>query len=228
MQPTMWASGKFWSATTAPNLLKRITPGLGAFFLFLFLTTFGFPALSASSPTYPPKIKRIEAYLNSITTLQSRFLQENPDGSVSEGILYLDRPGNLRFEYDPPDPYLIMVKEKWLIFVDKELPQTTYIAVEKTPAYFLTQEIVDFSKGLEITRFEHRDGAFRLDIQQNAEDNAGSVTLIFSDKPLTLRKWRSYGVDGGITDTTLINPEFGASLDGAIFEFEEPRGEGAN
>lgn len=160
--------------------------------------------------------------------MESRFLQENPDGSISEGVLYLDRPGNLRFEYDPPDPYLIMVKEKWLIFIDKELPQTTYIAVEKTPAYFLTQKIVDFSKDLEITRFEHRDGAFRLDIQQSAEDNAGSVTLIFSDKPLTLRKWRSYGVDGGITDTTLINPEFGASLNGAIFEFEEPQAEGAN
>jgi outer membrane lipoprotein-sorting protein len=224
----MWANGKSWSAITALNSALRLRRWLSAFCLFVCLASVGFPALSDSLPVYPPKIKRIETYLNSITTLQSRFLQENPDGSVSEGVLYLDRPGNLRFEYDPPDPYLIMVKEKWLIFIDKELPQTTYIAVEKTPAYFLTQDNVDFSKGLEITRFEHRDGAYRLDVQQSGDDETGGVTLIFSDKPLTLRKWRSYGVDGGITDTTLINPDFGASLDGAIFEFEEPPTEGSN
>ncbi len=224
----MSASVKFSSAITVNRVIKRLGLWPAAFLVFVVLVSAGLPAFGGASLVYPPKILRIEAYLNSLTTLKSRFLQENPDGSISEGVLYLDRPGKLRFEYDPPDPYLILVKDKWLIFVDKELPQTTYIAVEKTPAFFLTIKYIDFSKGLDISRFEHRDGAIRMDIQQSGDDDAGSVTLIFSDKPLTLRKWRSYGVDGGVTDTTLINPEFGASLNGAIFEFEEPQTDSRN
>jgi outer membrane lipoprotein-sorting protein len=190
--------------------------------------TVGAPVLAKSIPVDPAEITRIEAYLNDITTLRSRFLQENPDGSISEGVLYLHRPGKLRFEYDPPDPYLIMVKDEWLIFIDKELAQTTYIEVEKTPAFFLTQQNVSFAKDFDITRFERRNGAVRLGLQTRGDDSAGNVTLIFSDKPLTLRKWRAYGVDGGETDTTLINPSFGAALKGDVFEFEEPKSDAAN
>jgi len=188
----------------------------------------GASARANSIPVDPEQIARIEAYLNGITTLRSQFLQTNPDGSISKGVLYLRRPGKLRFEYDPPDPYLIMVKDDWLIFIDKELAQTTYIEVEKTPAFFLTQQNVSFAKNFDIIRFERRNEVVRLDIQSRGDEPSANVTLIFSDKPLSLRKWRAFSVNGGETDTTLINPSFGAALKGDVFEFEEPPTDTAN
>ena len=50
------------------------------------------------------ELDRIERYLNSLQTLQSKFVQNNPDGSHAHGTLYLQRPGRMRFEYDPPTP----------------------------------------------------------------------------------------------------------------------------
>ena len=44
----------------------------------------------------------IERYVNSIRTLQARFVQRNPNGSVVQGTLYISRPGRMRFEYDAP------------------------------------------------------------------------------------------------------------------------------
>ena len=220
----MWANGKFLSAITVTRHARgfNVVNRLGVCVLLFGLLVIGVSARANSIQVDPDQIARIEAYLNGITTLRSRFLQKNPDGSISEGVLYLHRPGKLRFEYDPPDPYLIMVKDDWLIFIDKELAQTTYIMVEKTPAFFLTQQNVRFAENFDITRFERSNGTVRLGIQARGDESSGNVTLIFSDKPLSLRKWRAFSIDGGETETTLINPSFNAALKGDVFEFEEP------
>lgn len=168
------------------------------------------------------EIARIEEYLNGITTLRSRFVQANPDGSYSEGILYLQRPGDLRFEYDPPDPYLIVTKDGWLVYIDKELAQATYFKVEKTPAAFIINANTQFGENVEITSFSRGDGSFRLGLKQKNEPDAGVVTLIFTDKPLTLRKWTVLDAQGNETDTTLINPEYGVSFSQDVFFFQEP------
>ncbi|MDP7602638.1 MAG: outer membrane lipoprotein carrier protein LolA, partial [Alphaproteobacteria bacterium] len=67
------------------------------------------------------EIGRVERYLNGTVTLQARFSQIAPDGEVSEGTFYLRRPGRLRFEYDPPNPVLVMADGVWLIYHDREL-----------------------------------------------------------------------------------------------------------
>ena len=46
--------------------------------------------------------------------------------------------------------------------------------------------------------------------------------LIFTESPLELRKWRVIDAQGGLTDTTLINPSFGAPLSDQLFEYSAP------
>ena len=53
-------------------------------------------------------VKRVEDYLNGLTTLQARFLQSSSNGSYAEGDIYVERPSRMRFEYDPPVPLLII------------------------------------------------------------------------------------------------------------------------
>ena len=47
-------------------------------------------------------VPEVEQYFNSIRTLQARFVQSNPNGTVVQGTLYVRRPGRMRFEYDRP------------------------------------------------------------------------------------------------------------------------------
>ncbi len=58
------------------------------------------PALSEADRT---DLARIEAYLNGLTTMQARFLQFSSDGCYAEGHIYVERPGRMRIEYDPPN-----------------------------------------------------------------------------------------------------------------------------
>jgi len=62
----------------------------------------------AVGPPTRADIARVEAYMNGLHTLKSRFLQVAPDGSTAGGVAWVDRPGRMRFQYDPPSPLLLV------------------------------------------------------------------------------------------------------------------------
>ena len=47
---------------------------------------------------------RVSAYLSSVQTLSGNFIQIGPDGGRTEGQFYIQKPGKVRFEYNPPSP----------------------------------------------------------------------------------------------------------------------------
>ena len=79
-------------------------------------------------------------YLNRIDTLKSRFIQVSSNGAYAEGDLYLDRPGRMRFEYDPPHPALLIANGVTLLYYDRELKQATFLPLWETPLWFLIRE----------------------------------------------------------------------------------------
>ena len=165
-------------------------------------------------------LARIETYLNDLGSMQSSFVQANPDGTHSKGTMYLRRPGRLRFEYDLPDNYLVIAHGEWFIYVDKDLDEATYLPVEKTPAYFILKKNINFGNKLRVASFQNANKVFRVEIEQVDEPDSGRVIMIFTDAPLQLRKWQVIDSQGNLTDTTLINPKFDVPLNEELFEYE--------
>src|SRR3546814_7064037 len=91
--------------------------------LFPYTTLFR----SALSPDDVAAVARVERYLNDIQTLQGRFVQVSSNGAYAEGDIYLDRPGHLRFDYDPPSPVLIIANGLSLLYYDEELKEATFL-----------------------------------------------------------------------------------------------------
>ena len=169
------------------------------------------------------EIYRIEAYLNSIITMESRFLQISSIGDYSEGTLSLAKPGKMRLEYDEPNPALLVADGSHLAYFDKELKQVSYFDLQSTQAAILLNEKISFSSGeLIITAFERGPSVFRLSLIKGSEPNGGTITLILSDKPLRLKKWTITDAQGIVTNVSLINPKFGNPLNPNLFVFEEP------
>ena len=196
----------------------------GAALLVLFALVAGTAASAQSiafSKAERADLARVETYMNALDTIQSRFVQANPDGSYSEGTMYLQRPGRLRFEYDPPDPYLIVVRGKWFIYIDTDLEHAT-------PAYFIVRKNIRFGDKLRVTRLLRGDNVLRVELEQTDQPDAGKVMLIFTDNPLQLRKWRIVDAQGDLTDTTLINPRYGVELADSLFVYEVPETETVN
>ena len=168
-------------------------------------------------------VKRVEAYLNNLTTLRSRFLQVASNGSYGEGIIYLQRPGQLRIDYDPPSPIRIITDGRYLVYLDRELEQTTHIDIDDTPAGILLGEKVSFGRDIRVMAVERRAGILSLSLARGEDLAEGSLTLVLSDKPIILRKWIVTDQQGITTNFSLLGPRFGVDIAPKIFEFVPPK-----
>ncbi|NNE83980.1 MAG: outer membrane lipoprotein carrier protein LolA [Alphaproteobacteria bacterium] len=166
-------------------------------------------------------VARIEQYLNALTTLDSRFVQFSGQG-IAEGRMFLSRPGDMRIEYEPPVPILMVASGFLLMYHDRELLQTTYLPVSETPAAFLLEEEIKLSGNVAITGYERGPASIRLTILDTDAPDAGSVTFTFEDKPLRLAKWQVKDAQGNDVDVALLEPKFGVAVDDELFSLIDP------
>lgn len=168
-------------------------------------------------------IARVETYLNSIRTLHSRFLQVAPSGATSEGQAWLERPGRMRFQYDPPSPFLLVGGHGLLVFNDSQLKQTSNIPLGQTPLGILLQDNLRLSGAVTVSRVVRLPGQLQVTLYRTASPQDGSLTLIFADNPLALRSWVTTDAQRQETRVTLYNAQLGGSFDQKLFEFIDPR-----
>ena len=163
-------------------------------------------------------LARLLDYLNRIDTLKSRFIQVSSNGAYAEGDLYLDRPGRMRFEYDPPHPALLIANGVTLLYYDRELQQATFLPLWETPLWFLIREEIDLEEGVELQAIERGAATIRVTLQLSEEGTEGQVTLVFADRPVSLHSWEIQDAQGIMTQVALVNPDFGAEVERSLFE----------
>lgn len=166
-------------------------------------------------------VDRAEAYLGALDTVQSRFVQVSSNGAYAEGTVFVERPGKLRFEYDPPHPALLVSNGLTLLYYDRELKQTSYLPLWETPLWFLIREDVELEDALEVTKVSEEAGTLRITVRDRESPDRGVVTLIFKDGPLALKQWEVVDAQGIATQVTLINPRYGAPIDSKMFDYGE-------
>ena len=213
--------------TTRP--LRRRIAGLIA--LVALAVTLGWPGAGEAVIARTLKLTRddiadlvrIEKSLNSIRTMEARFLQVTSTGEYSEGQIYLNRPGRMRIEYDPPVLVTVVADGANLIYIDKEMNQTTAVLLALTPAEMILRDHLSLtSDEILVTGFMRSPGIIRVSLVKADDPLEGQLTLIFSDAPLELRKWAVTDAQGVKTTVSLLGPRFGVKLDGALFEHKMP------
>lgn len=168
------------------------------------------------------EIARVENYLNGITTLRARFFQVDPNGREKQGTLYIDRPGRLRLEYDPPVSVLMVADGSRLVFFDLDLGQVNELPMSSPLAKLLIGKRVSLGDDLEVLKIARASGMLRLSLANKDDRGAGVVTLVFDANPLALRQWWVQDAQGQVTKVTLMDTSFGLPIDSALFEAPEP------
>ena len=171
-------------------------------------------------------VARIEAYLNAIRTMTARFIQAEPNGWIAEGALYLQRPGKMRIEYDPPHRFLMVTTGRMLIVYNGKTDATMHLPVSTSPVAFLLGDRVDLTRAAEIKRVERRRDAYVLTVSERGGGNA-SLRLVFRKKPFGIKEWTVIDARRKKTRVVLLEPRFGHPIDPVKFLFEKP-GRGAS
>ena len=181
------------------------------------------PRLAQAQSPGPAELARLQAYLDSIRSLHARFLQVAPDGQTAEGQVWLERPGRMRFQYDPPSPFLLVAGHGLLVFHDSQLQQTSNIPIGSTPLGILLADHVTFAGATTVTGFDRLPGQLQLSLVRTASPQDGTLTLIFADPPLTLRQWIVTDAQRRRTTVTLYNVELGGHFPDKLFTYIDPR-----
>ena len=194
---------------------------------FIFAMNLFVAAAKAETPS-DADLDRIERYLNNLQTIQSKFVQNNPDGSFALGKLYLQRPGRMRFEYDPPVPIRLFADGNFFIHVDLELQQVSHYPLEETPAHFILRETISLRRDLKVKSFQQADHVLRIELTDAENPDIGSVTLTLADNPLELRAWTITDAQGLHTELAFVEAQFGGRIDPSIFEYVDNFAEDGN
>jgi outer membrane lipoprotein-sorting protein len=198
--------------------------------LLLFCTT---PAYAAESGItfLPPAqiaqnkatIDRLQKYLSNLKTVVAEFTQVAPDGTLSNGKFFMERPGKMRWQYNPPTPILMVSNGSELVFYDYELEQVNHIPLDSTLIGFLAQDKISFDDMVGIINLSKNAGVIRITLAQKEKPDEGQLMLEFSDNPLLLRNMEITDATNQVTTVALNNARFGVKLDSRLFEFRDPR-----
>lgn len=168
-------------------------------------------------------ITRLQDYLSDLTTIISDFMQIAPDGSLTNGKFFLDRPGKMRWQYNPPTPILMVANGSEMIYYDYELEQVSHIPLDSTLIGFLAQKKIRFDGSVGIISFSEQNSTIRIGVAQRDRPDDGQLILEFSDNPLLIRNMVVTDASGQTTTVSLNNANFGVKIEENQFIWKDPR-----
>lgn len=168
-------------------------------------------------------VAQAEAWLNRLGSLKARFRQLAQNGAVAEGTAWIVRPGRMRFEYDPPEPLLLVADGGQFLMYDRELRAPTTLLVSRTPLGILLRREVRLSGDVTVTGMERSGGFLRVTMFRTSEPNEGRLTLVFNPDPIELRQWAVTDAQRRETRVTLSRIETGLRFPAGLFQFNDPR-----
>ena len=177
--------------------------------------------------TDPANVSRdltlIDAALNNTLSFQGRFAQYGADVSFSQGQIYLQRPGKLRFEYDAPETLLIVSDGVTLTEHDKELQTMDRVPLSATPLNFFLKEDVRLERDTEIVGLTKTPVDVAVTARDGSGEMDGEITMVFDAKNLALREWIIRSSFGGGTRVVLSDLRYNQRINPRLFVLRDER-----
>ncbi len=165
-------------------------------------------------------LTRVNAALNGVRALQGRFTQTSPGGSRATGQFYLQRPGKLRFQYDPPATLLIVSDGSVVAMRDTAMRTTERTPLRSTPLHLILGENINLERNARIIRVSQAGEWTVVTARDRTGEMDGALSLHF-DAANQLRSWDVTDATGARTRVTLSDITQPASLDRNLFRLED-------
>ncbi len=170
-------------------------------------------------------LSEISKYLNGLKSVQTTFTQVNDDGSLSTGKLWLQRPGKMRFEYDPPNSSVVLANTGTVMIFDPKSNQPPeQYPLRRTPLSLVLDRNVNLGRANMVVGHDFDGTATVVTAQDPKNPETGRIELMFTSDPVELRKWVVHDEAGSQT-TVLLGPlDKGGRLDQSLFSTSKRTG----
>jgi outer membrane lipoprotein-sorting protein len=175
-----------------------------------------------------PEIDAVQAWLRSTNTLVADFAQTAASGKVSMGKMQMSRPGNVRFQYDPSVPLLIVGKGGWITLVDYGNAQVQRYPIADTPLSVLLNPEAKLAGMASVVNDAAADPTMLvIEAKDRKKPQFGTLRLYFgrgaSPGALNLAGWTIVDGRGNRTAIQLSNVRTNVAVPSSAFTWRDPR-----
>ncbi|RTL54145.1 MAG: outer membrane lipoprotein carrier protein LolA [Bradyrhizobiaceae bacterium] len=164
---------------------------------------------------------KVSTYLSSIQSMSGNFVQVGPDGSRTTGDLYLQKPGKVRFEYDPPSPIAIVADGTSVIVRDNKLATQDVYPLSQTPLRYLLADHIDLLRDTNVVSISADDVYVSIVIEEKQPlVGTSRLMLMVGAKDNKLKQWTVTDPQGYDTTVAVYNLDTGKKLDPGLFKID--------
>ena len=166
-------------------------------------------------------ITAIQAKLNSIGSMHGTFVQTGPDGGRSEGRVYIQRPGKMRFEYDLPHPMLIIADGRRVAVENRKAKTTDQYPLRLTPLGMLLKENINLRDEANVLAVSIGPETVSIIMEDKDSKVPGQLTLVFAVGTYDLLEWSVRDAQGLVTSVALYDIVEGEQVSAKLFYINE-------
>ena len=174
-----------------------------------------FPALAEKIP-----LNEISRYLNSLKTAKADFTQVNADGSISTGVVYIQRPQRERFEYKGDRTLVMASAGNVAVFDGKTRGAPQQYPLSKTPLSLILAPNIDLSRARMVTGYAEKKKTTVVTAQDPQHPEYGNIQMVFTANPTQLRQWVVTDDTGKRTTVILGDMQTGMSFPASTFAIQ--------
>lgn len=164
---------------------------------------------------------KVSNYLSSLQTVIGNFVQVGPDGTKTKGQFFIQKPGKLRFEYEPPTPIAIIADGSMLAVRDERLATQDIYPLSQTPLRYLLSDRIDLLKDTNVVSVTADDLFISILIEERQLLLGTSrLLLMVGAKDGQLKQWTVTDPQGYDTTVAVYNLDTSRKVDPGMFKID--------
>jgi outer membrane lipoprotein-sorting protein len=223
-------SGAAPSSGTAPAPpAAAAAPSHPGFFPFSLMDKSAPATTTAFDAKQRAMLDRISMYLSSVQTMVGNFVQVGPDGGRTEGNFFIQKPGKVRFEYNPPTPIDIIADGSSVVVRDRNLATQDLYPLSQTPLRYLLADRIDLLRDTDVVSVSSDDTFVTVVVEEKQlVVGTSRLMMMFDSKTVALKQWTVTDPQGLDTTVAVYNLDATKKPDPNLFVINYTRNTGAN
>jgi outer membrane lipoprotein-sorting protein len=210
------------AAAAAPNTAAPAAtdaaPSHPGFFPFSFLEKGPAGKATAFDTKQRALLDRVSLYLSSVQTMVGNFVQIGPDGGRTEGTFYIQKPGKVRFQYNPPTPIDIVADGSSVVVRDRNLATQDLYPLSQTPLRYLLADRIDLIRDTDVVSVSADDTFVTVVVEEKQlVIGTSRLMIMFDAKDLQLKQWTVTDPQGLDTTVAVYNLDVTKKPDPNLF-----------
>ncbi|WP_180897857.1 outer membrane lipoprotein carrier protein LolA [Martelella soudanensis] len=170
----------------------------------------------ATSASSGAAAQRVADHFSSVKSMTGEFMQFGPRGEQAGGKFYLERPGKLRFDYDPPSTLKVIADNRNVAVGNGDLDTWDFYPLSRTPLSLLLADQIDLQHRM-VRDVREQNGLTVIVLGDKSIFGDQVITMMFDSKSFDLRQWTITDAQGKDTTVILSNVRTGVKFARSVF-----------